>query len=125
MSWMPHGMCFAWDQSILWARVLSDGLIALAYFSIPLVLMRLSGTGLGLQFRPFFIMFAAFICACGATHVLDILTLWNPIYRIDAAVRVVTAILSVATAIGMWCALPILARLWLRLDAEEDGPGGR
>ena len=34
-DFMPHGYCYLWFPEILWLHVLSDGLIALAYFIIP------------------------------------------------------------------------------------------
>ena len=33
-DYMPHGMCFAWEPSILWTTIISDLLIASSYFSI-------------------------------------------------------------------------------------------
>jgi signal transduction histidine kinase len=49
-----------------------------------------------------------FIMACGATHVMSIWTLWNGSYGIEALIKVVTALASVATAIVIW---PLIPRL--------------
>lgn len=38
-GFMPHGMCYMWDPAVIWLHVLSDGFIALAYYSIPLTLV--------------------------------------------------------------------------------------
>jgi two-component system NtrC family sensor kinase len=35
---MPHGYCFLWDRGLLLLHVISDCLIAVAYFSIPITL---------------------------------------------------------------------------------------
>jgi hypothetical protein len=32
---MPHGHCYLWTKSLVLIHVISDGLIALAYFTIP------------------------------------------------------------------------------------------
>lgn len=122
-GWMPHGMCFSWDERVLVARVTADVVIAIAYFTIPAMLFGLSRGGLGRSFRPFLLMFAAFILACGATHVMDVWTIWVPSYRLDAIVRLVTAALSVATVAALWMARPVLAVLWAQVDGR-DADGG-
>lgn len=103
---MPHGHCFLWDTALLWLYALSDTLIALAYFSLPAALIYFVHKRRDLAFKPLFIMFGAFILACGLTHVMDVWTLWIPAYWLGAAVRVVTAVISVTTAIMIWPLLP-------------------
>jgi hypothetical protein len=34
----PHGICLLWEPELIWLHVVSDALIALAYFSIPVAL---------------------------------------------------------------------------------------
>ena len=34
-DFMPHGFCYMWDPRIVWLHVISDGLIALSYYCIP------------------------------------------------------------------------------------------
>ena len=34
----PHGICLLWEPELIWLHVVSDALIAAAYFSIPAVL---------------------------------------------------------------------------------------
>lgn len=38
-SFMPHGFCYLWMPTILWLHIISDTIIALAYFSIPFALL--------------------------------------------------------------------------------------
>ena len=38
-AFMPHGYCYLWDPRILWLHVVSDALITLSYYCIPLVLI--------------------------------------------------------------------------------------
>lgn len=37
-SFVPHGYCLLWRPDLVWVHAVSDLLIALAYFSIPLAL---------------------------------------------------------------------------------------
>jgi len=53
-------------------HVLSDAVIALSYFSIPFALAYFVGQRRDLEYRWMFILFAAFILACGTTHLFDI-----------------------------------------------------
>jgi len=103
---LPHGYCFSWDPGILWLLVISDSLIALAYFSIPVALWVFVQRRADLQFKWIFLMFGMFIMACGITHVMDVWTIWKPDYWLDGAIRAYTAIISIATAALLWPLLP-------------------
>lgn len=105
-SYAPHGYCLLWQPELIWTHVIADALIALAYFSIPLVLIALVKKRVDFDFGWVFWLFALFITACGFTHVMSIWTLWHSSYGVEAVVKVVTAAASVATAIMLWPLLP-------------------
>lgn len=102
----PHGYCLLWEPGLIWLYGLSDAAIALAYFSIPLALVIVGQRRGDLIFRPLLWLFAAFILLCGATHFLDVVTLWSPFYGLQGLVKATTAVASVSTAIALWWALP-------------------
>jgi len=102
----PHGYCLLWDPLLVWTHVVSDLLIGLAYFSIPLALATFVRRRKDVQFGWVVWLFAAFILACGVTHFMSILVLWVPAYGIEGLIKLVTAIISVATAIVLWPLLP-------------------
>ncbi len=77
-SFMPHGMCYLWDQRLLIAQISADLLIALSYFSIPAVLIWLVRQRRDLQFSWIFVLFAVFILSCGTTHLVSIWVIWHP-----------------------------------------------
>ena len=95
---LPHGFCINWTPALLWLYVISDALIVLAYYSIPITLVYFVRHRKDLAFSKIFMMFGAFILACGTTHLLGIITLWHPIYWIDAGMKAFTALISVVTA---------------------------
>lgn len=115
-QFMPHGMCYLWQPALVAAQVISNGLIALAYFSIPLLLLYFIGRRPDVPNPLLFTLFAIFILACGTTHLLDIVTIWHPIYWVDAIVRGITALASVGTAVVM---APLMPRL-LRTGTVEN-----
>jgi signal transduction histidine kinase/CheY-like chemotaxis protein len=102
----PHGYCLLWEPGLIWLYAISDTAIALAYFSIPLALVIVGKKRSDLVFRPLLWLFAAFILLCGATHWLDLLTLWAPLYGLQGLVKGATAIASISTAVALWWALP-------------------
>jgi hypothetical protein len=54
----------------VWLHLLSDSLIALAYYSIPLTLLYFVQKRKDLPFLQVFFLFGAFIVACGTTHLM-------------------------------------------------------
>jgi signal transduction histidine kinase len=96
---LPHGHCYLWDAGLLWFHIISDGLIALAYSTIPFTLVYFIRKRRDLPFNWMFFCFAVFIIACGATHVMEILVIWHPVYWLSGAVKAITAMASVPTAI--------------------------
>lgn len=102
----PRQVCMNNEGSLVWLHLVSDLLIALAYYSIPIGLVYFVRKRRDLSFNWVFVMFAAFILACGTTHVFGIIALWTPVYRLDGIVKLITAILSVGTAIALWPLIP-------------------
>lgn len=98
-EYLPHGFCIAWNPQLLAMHVISDLLIAIAYFSIPLGILYVARRRPDAAFQPIYYLFAAFILACGVTHVMGILTLWIPLYYAQGVAKVITALVSVTTAI--------------------------
>ena len=92
-------MCYLWQPGVLGLHVVSDSLIALAYFSIPFTLLYFVRHRTDLSFNWIFVCFAIFIVACGTTHVMEIWTVWQPHYWLSGAIKAATALASVPTAI--------------------------
>ena len=110
-GFMPHGMCYQWQPGILTLHVIADALIALAYFSIPFTLLFFVRRRKDLQFNWIYVCFAVFIIACGLTHLMEIWTVWEPVYWLSGGVKAVTALASVPTAILLVRLVPTALRL--------------
>lgn len=107
----PHGFCFLWRPELLWTHVLSDSVIGLSYFTIPLSLVVIMRRRKDVPFGGVVWCFALFITACGVTHFMSIVTLWVPIYGVEGLVKIVTAAASVMTAILLWRLIPLAVGL--------------
>jgi signal transduction histidine kinase len=98
-DFMPHGFCYMWKPGLVWLHVVSDGLIALAYFSIPCTLIYFIRKRRDVPFNWIFMCFGLFILACGATHSMEVWTLWHANYWLSGGVKVITALASLPTAL--------------------------
>lgn len=96
---IPHGHCYLWQPELVGLHILADGLIALAYYSIPLMLVYFVRQRKDLPFDWMFLLFGTFIVACGTTHVMEIWTLWHPTYWLSGLIKAITAFVSVSTAL--------------------------
>jgi PAS domain S-box-containing protein len=112
-DYMPHGMCLNWQPWLMGLHIVSDALIALAYFAIPFgiaVFVR-RRPDLNVQHKAIAILFAIFITACGGTHVLSIVVLWHPYYRAEGVLKAFTALVSIGTAAALPYLIPQLLKI--------------
>jgi len=105
-GFMPHGHCYLWQSELVWLHVLSDAFTAASYMSIPLMLSYFVRRRRDLPFSALFWAFAAFIVSCGMTHILEIWTLWDPVYWLSGSVKAITAVASLTTAVMLGAFLP-------------------
>ena len=103
---MPHGYCLSWSPALLWLHVISDSLITIAYYSIPLMLVYFIQRRKDMAYPWLGGMFALFIVACGTTHLLSAITIWIPLYWLEGVLKGFTALISIATAISMLWVIP-------------------
>eukprot|EP01018_Ginkgo_biloba_P028812 Gb_15384 [translate_table: standard] len=120
-------------ENIMQCQMVSDFLIALAYFSIPLELLYFLSCSNVFPFRWVIIQFGAFIVLCGLTHFINIWTYGPHSFQVMLALTVfkfLTALVSCATAITLVTLIPELLRVKVRelflenkakeLDREVD-----
>ncbi|HKN71027.1 MAG TPA: PAS domain S-box protein [Terriglobales bacterium] len=97
-DFMGHGYCYLWQPGIVWLHAISDTMIALSYYVIPLALVYFVRKRRDLPFHWMFLMFGIFIFSCGTTHLMEVWTLWHGTYRLAGVIKAITAVSSVATA---------------------------
>ncbi len=110
-DFLPHGHCFLWRPALLWSVVLGEVLIALAYCSIPISIMFFLSRRHDIEHAGIFHLFSYFIAACSMTHFMDIWVIWHPDYWLQAMVLLVTAALSIWTAVALWKSIPQALRI--------------
>jgi len=110
-GFLPHGYCISWSQPLVLTFVISDILIFLSYFSMPVALVHFARQRKDFPYRWVLWLFAAFIMACGTTHLMGAVVLWQPMYNLDAMLKAFTAMISVMTAILLWPLIPKALKL--------------
>lgn len=110
-EYMPHGHCYLWRPDILWTHVVSDSVIAIAYFSIPLGLVYLKKKRSDIQFSWLLVLFSSFILLCGLTHVYSIYNIWVGSYGGQGVLKAITALASICTAFALIHVLPKVASI--------------
>ena len=99
-AFIPHIHRYLWHPGLVWLHVATDLAIGFSYLAISVSLaVFLRPARKEVPFTWIFVAFGVFILACGATHFMEVWTLWTPIYCISGIVKVVTAVASVATAV--------------------------
>ncbi len=98
---IPHGHCYLWKPELVGLHIVSDGLTALAYYSIPFTLTYFVQKRRDIPYNWIFLLFSAFIILCGTTHIFEIWTLWHPNYWQSGLIKAITAVVSLYTAIAL------------------------
>jgi hypothetical protein len=107
----PHGFCYLWDPQIAWLHVISDALITLSYYSVPIVLVYFIRKNRDLPFNRIFWMFEGFILACGTTHLMEIWNVGHGSYLLAGAIKAITAAVSVVTVTMLILLVPRVTSL--------------
>ena len=102
ISFIPHGYCLSWSPILVGLLAGSHLLIGLSYMTIPVALFFFARRHPELNQKLLFGLFTAFILGCGATHLIELVNIWIPFYRLDSFVLAGTALVSVVTAILIW-----------------------
>jgi hypothetical protein len=104
-DFMPHVYCLR-EPGLVAIHLVSDGIIALSYALIPLAFVLVMRRRRDLAFPWMFSLFGVFILGCGLTHLLAMVTLWHPVYRLDGFIKAITAAASFCTAVLLFRLLP-------------------
>ena len=123
-NFLPHRYCYLGKPGLVWTHVVADSLIGLSYFTISGTLVYLVQKGRrDIPFHWMLLAFGAFIVACGGTHFMEVVTVWDPVYVLSASLKVVTALTSVATAVLLPFAVPQILTLVQTAKASEAAEG--
>jgi signal transduction histidine kinase len=103
-SLVPHIVCWAGSPHLIWTMAITNFITFASYLVICCTLLFLASRTrrvINRDWRYFVVAFALFIVACGATHLLEVITTWIPIFWVAAWTNILTAALSALVAISL------------------------
>lgn len=101
-SYAAQGQAMNWPPALIAVHAMADAVIAVSLVAISVALVRfVTGRRDLMRMRVFWLL-VAFALAGAVTHLAGLATLWNPVHGIEGVVKLVTAAVSVATAIVAW-----------------------
>ena len=111
-NFMPHGYCLGWDSPLLWLTAVSDVVMTLAYASYPIGIAYFVWKRKDLAYRWLYLgFFITFILTCASTHFLSVVTIWIPLYWLEAYANAVAALVATATVFAIWWVIPRALKL--------------
>jgi two-component system, sensor histidine kinase and response regulator len=112
-SYLPHSFCYLAKPGLIWSNAVSDIVIAVSYVVLFTCLFylahRLRNNDAFREYLWILIGFGLFILACGATHAMETVTLWLPLYPLSTTLKIICAAVSVPTAVLFARTTPSLA----------------
>jgi two-component system, chemotaxis family, sensor kinase Cph1 len=119
--WPARWHCGFWSDFHGWLYISSDLMIWFAYFAIPVIILTYTSTKkYELKYTKTYFLFASFILLCGATHLLDALMFWIPMYRFNALIRFITGVTSLFTVFHLIKILPYAYREKTSMVLERE-----
>ena len=116
-GYLPRGECYLWQPPLVLLHAVSDAAIAAAFVSISVTLAYLvRGARPDIPFDWMILAFGGFIIACGATHAMEVWTLWRANYWFSGGIKLFTAAVSVITAIAL---PPLVPRIQALVRADS------
>lgn len=98
-NFIPHGHCYLWKPGLVWLHLTSDVVTTLAYYLVAFAIVYFTNQRKDLPAQTvvllvgFFFIFAL----CGTTHLMEVVTLWHPIYWVSGLIKAVTGAWSFYT----------------------------
>jgi two-component system cell cycle sensor histidine kinase/response regulator CckA len=98
--------CGNFSDLLGWTHIVADLLIFAAYAAIPLAIAVFVFRRKDVAFPKLSWLFAAFILSCGIVHLVEASLFYWPWYRFSGVLKLLTAVTSWATVIGLVRQLP-------------------
>ncbi len=111
-GFMPHGYCLGWDSPLLWLTAVSDAIMTISYSTYPIGIAYFVWKRKDLNYRWLYLgFFITFILTCASTHFLSVVTIWIPLYWLEAYANAVAALVATATVFAIWWVIPRALKL--------------
>ena len=98
-NFIPHGHCYLWKPGLVWLHLTSDVLTTLAYYLVAFAIVYFTNERKDLPAHTVMLLVGFFFifALCGTTHLMEVVTLWHPIYWVSGLIKAVTGAWSFYT----------------------------
>ena len=98
-NFIPHGHCYLWKPGLVWLHITSDVVTAFAYYSVAVAIVYFTNERKDLPAHTVILLVGFFFifALCGTTHLMEVVTLWHPIYWVSGLIKAVTGAWSFYT----------------------------
>jgi hypothetical protein len=117
----PLADCYLWNPVLMWAIVIGNAGLVFAYFGIPYLLWKMARRKRDDAVGVVALLFASFIGLCGVQRVVEVITIFWPLFWVDAFMRIITAGVSIFTYVTFSRMQPTIAALPTFKDAAAWG----
>ena len=117
---IPHGICLSSSPQVIALIVASNIGIVVAYLAMPIIFAILLFR-YRIRLRIVLTLCCAFITGCGASHVMDIVTMYagGNWYWVQAVTLAFTAVMSLTTAAVM-LDLVLRPNFWISQNGQSS-----
>lgn len=102
LSAVPYSNGLREMPAIFWMHVLADALICLSYYSIGLALYYFVRKRSDIPLYRLGVLFSILLFIGGTIHLLSVWTIWQADYRLDALMKMLSALVPSVTAVMLW-----------------------
>lgn len=106
MDFLPRGTCYLWQRNVILLHTFADGISAAAFFVIPVMLLALVRKRKRMSIGWIFWALAISFLLSGITHILNIVTIWQPAYGVEAAIKIATGAAWLVAAAALLKGIP-------------------
>jgi signal transduction histidine kinase/CheY-like chemotaxis protein len=98
-NFIPHGHCYLWKPGLVWLHITSDVVTTLAYYLVAFAIVYFTNQRKDLPAETVMLLVGFFFifALCGTTHLMEVVTLWHPIYWVSGVIKAVTGAWSFYT----------------------------
>jgi len=96
------------DPLLLWAIVLGNAAVFLAYMWIPISVLRVMRTHAVVPLPALWMLGGAFVLCCGLTHAVGVLVIFRAYYGLEAGLLIMTAAISLLAAWVIHRGVPVI-----------------
>jgi signal transduction histidine kinase/CheY-like chemotaxis protein len=98
-NFIPHGHCYLWKPGLVWLHLTSDVVTTLAYYSVAVAIVYFTNQRKDVPAHTVMLLVGFFFifALCGTTHLMEVVTLWHPIYWVSGLIKAVTGAWSFYT----------------------------